>query len=462
MSTSQINTPIGIPSELSYGLPSSMVPSRKYELRVQPYGNSQFSTPGQAIRLVLPQTQRTLYNFQTGYLMGTVKFTHGAAAAGAPTAAEASYLLGSWYSMFNRQVIRCGGYVLETIDRPGELVNAITSMTMNPAERSTLNNSMGFNPSAVVTNLGVKMNVATGANDIGDALGDELNFTFAIPLIGLLNNTKFFPAWNGDLEIELTLNDFANYITSITAGQTVTAINITNVEYVVECLELSPESYNMVMAQSPDNKIVLKSQTYSYGSSTLAAQTGAGTIDIPWQIKVNSLKQIIWYSQPVGAAERSFAGVNPNLDNYSFICNGQAYPVQPVKARFPSEAFMQNQKAFGSTYSSSHSGSCSRFQFNTASTAYNLYHRPYNATVDVATLETAQRANKWFQCLDLETINSNKESLYNGISTSGTSSQLRLNIAVPLANAVHNVHMWSCHDAMIVLDGNSGITSVVV
>lgn len=461
--SSQINTPVGIPSELNFSLPSSMVPSRKFELRVQPYGQSTFTSSGQAIKITLPQMQRTLYNFQTAYLFGTVSYTHGKAGAD-PIADEASYLLGSWYSLFSRQVIRAGsGYVLETIDNPGQLVNAITSMTMNASERVALNNSLGFSNISGFLNTGVKLNVNTGATDIGGVTADEKEFTFAIPLIGILNNSKLWPAWNaGDMEIELTLADVSRYIASITPAQTVTGFTISNVEFVAECLELAPEAYNMVMAQNPE-KVVLKTQTYSYGSSSLPAGQGVGSIDIPFQIKVNSLKQLVWYSQPSDAAEKTFAGVNPNLENWNFVVNGISYPQRPIQAKYPSEAFLQNQKAFGSVYSSNHSGGATRTEFNTASNillngnlAYK-YHRNYNTAVN----QLDARANKWYQCLDLETINSNKESLYSGISTNGTTSTLRLNIANPLANAVHNIHYWSCQDVMVVMDMVSGITSVI-
>ena len=454
--SSQISTPIGIPSELNFSLPSSMVPSRKFELRVQPYGQSTFNSAGQAIRITLPQMSRTLYNFQTGYLFGTVLFTQ----TGGNINTDPSYLLGSWYSMFSRQVVRAGsGYVLETIDRPGLLVNAVSSMTMNSSEKIALNNSFGFSNQSGFLNIGPKLNVVSAiGNGIANG-GAELSFTFAIPLIGILNNAKLWPAWNsGDLEIELTLDNVANYIAATTAN-TITAVSISNVEFVCECLELAPEAYNMIMTQNP-SQVVLKTQTYTYGSSSLPAQQGVGSIDIPFQIKVNSLKQLIWYSQPSNAADESFGGVNPNLDNWNFIVNGISYPQRPVQAKYPAEAFMQNQKSFGSIYSTSHSGSSTRTEFNTASTAYNAFYRPYLTNAAVADLET--RANKWYQCLDLETINSNKESLYSGISTNGTTSTIRLNIAAQLANFVHNIHYWSCQDVMVVMDIASGITSVVV
>lgn len=445
--TSQINTPVGIPSELNFSLPSSMVPSRKFELRVQPYGQSTFDSAGQSIRIVLPQMQRTLYNFQTAYLFGTVTFEHPGTAD-----TDISYLLGSWYSLFSRQVIRAGsGYVLETIDAPGQLVNAITSMTMGADDRVCAENSFGFNASAPVSNLGVKINTVSDINST-----NEKNFTFAIPLIGILNNTKLFPAFmNGDLEIELTLAQISSYIASKTANS-VTKTTLQNIEFVVECLELSPESYNMVMAQNPE-RVVLKTQTYSYGSASIPAEY-RGTLDVPFQIKVNSMKQLIWYTSPSNAIEKNYGGVNPNLENWQFISNGVSYPTQPVKSKYPAESFLQNQKSFGSVYSSQHSGNQQRLQFNVGSTAYNNYHRAYNNTYD----QIEEKASKWFQCLDLETINSNKESLYSGISTNSTTSTIRLNIGTTLANTSHNLHYWSCQDIMVVMDMTTGITNVVV
>lgn len=447
--TSTVNTPVGIISELNFQLPSSMVASRKFELRVQPYGQSTFDSPGQAIRIVLPQMQRTLYNFQTAYLLATVAFDH----AGTPDT-DFSYLLGSWYSLFSRQVVRAGsGYVLETIDNPGQLVNAITSMTMNEQDKACLENSFGFNATHPASNVGVKINSASDINS-----DSEKNFTFAIPLIGILNNTKLFPAFmNGDLEIELTLAQISSYITAaVNQVNTVTKTTLQNIEFVIECLELSNESYNIVMSQNPD-KVVLKTQTYSYGSASLQPQA-SGSVDIPFQIKVNSMKQLIWYTSPSNSIEKNYGGVNPNLNSWNFIVNGISYPQQNVKSRFPAESFLQNQKSFGSVYSTQHSGVASRVQFNVASSAYNRYHRAYNNTFG----SIEEKASKWYQCLDLEVINSNKESLYSGISTNGTSATIRLNIDTNLANVTHNVHYWSCQDVMVVMDMVSGITNVVV
>lgn len=449
---SHVETPLGIPQELNFDLPSSMLPSRKYEYRVNPYGQAQF-TPGQTIQLVIPQTQRTFANFQTHYITGRVVFTH----AGVVNT-DASYVLGSWYSLFNRQVVRTsGGYVLETIEQPGRLFNMVTSCVLNFTERQALGLSIGFDGEfhlyGRANNIGVKIN----ENSIASGTGNTTNLVhnFAIPLIGILNMAKFFPLWNGDLIIELTLDQLTNYIRSLTSN-TVTSVTLTDIEYVCEFLELSNESYAMVMQRFP-GQVSIKSQSYSYGSASIPS--GGGAIDIPFQIKVQSLKQLFWYANISNAIDGAYGGVNPNLDNWQFIVNGTSYPQRPVQVKYPAEAYMQISKAFGSVYSNSHSGQFQRSNFRVGQTAYNEFYAAYNTTVNGSNLEND--SNKFYQVLDLESINANKESLYSGISTNGQTSTIRLSrLAATTANM--SLDYWSCHDVVIVMDMQSGITSVIV
>ena len=68
-------SPIGVPQELIFELPSSMLDSRKIEERIQPYSSSSYNTAGQVAKFTIPQTDRKLLNGQTMYLTG--KFTLG-------------------------------------------------------------------------------------------------------------------------------------------------------------------------------------------------------------------------------------------------------------------------------------------------------------------------------------------------------------------------------------------------
>ena len=144
-----------------------------------------------------------------------------------------------------------------------------------------------------------------------------------------------------------------------------------------------------------------------------------------------------------------------------------AYPQQLVKADRPSECFMQNQKSFGSLYSTSHSGSATKYNFAKASnvggaTATGEYAVYNAAPVGMAAWIVAANANKWYQALDLEIINSLKETLYTGISTKGSTNTLRLNIGSQgLAAQPHAVHFFSCFDVILEFDYANQIVNVI-
>ena len=131
-------TPIGVPSELIFDLPFSMLDSRKIEQRIQPYSQSQYTSAGQVAKFTIPQTDRTLASGQTMYLTGNIDFSN------LGTLETNMYsILGSFYSIFSRQVVNANGTVWETIERPGELVNMLISMTMNASEKLSQSNSFG-------------------------------------------------------------------------------------------------------------------------------------------------------------------------------------------------------------------------------------------------------------------------------------------------------------------------------
>jgi len=111
---------------------------------------------------------------------------------------------------------------------------------------------------------------------------------------------------------------------------------------------------------------------------------------------------------------------------------------------------MQNQKAFGSLYSTSHCGSATRINFSKASTVGGEYAAYTTKPIDFAGYSSANAANKWYQCLDLEIINSLKETLYTGISKKGLTNTLRLNIGSrSLVAVTHAVDFYSCFDVIL-------------
>ncbi len=144
----------------------------------------------------------------------------------------------------------------------------VTSMVLSNAEKIPMSNSFGFSSlgaTAGYLNIGPSLFAGTaGAITDGSVVTNSgLTQSYAIPLIGILNCAKMWPAWLGDLEIELTLNSIANFIAYTTAKSNISAISVSNIEYVTEVLELPPQSYSQLLAAnqlSSQNQIIIKSQ----------------------------------------------------------------------------------------------------------------------------------------------------------------------------------------------------------
>ena len=137
-----------------------------------------------------------------------------------------------------------------------------------------------------------------------------------------------------------------------------------------------------------------------------------------------------------------------------FVTNGKYYPQRPVKLTNPSEVYMQIQKSFGSIKSYSHSGSIGKYELCRRITSNGLYA---STITGKATLQTL--GNKFYLSIDTEIINTNKDSLYNGIQT-GVNSNIRLNIAESFTAGVI-CYYWCCYDVLLEMDFVSGITRAI-
>ena len=179
-----------------------MYPSRKQEYSKARMNSQTFSTPGQDIQLVLSRMENSFYDPATILLNFTVDYT-GITAGISGT--DASFLLGYAYSHFSRQVVRpISGQPIETIDNPSLLANAILNMTMGNQEKQALSATFGFNAAEMHTNLGAQIDNSTQLK----------TQSYSLPLICCLNTSKLIPAFISDIEIDLTLNNIANFISS--------------------------------------------------------------------------------------------------------------------------------------------------------------------------------------------------------------------------------------------------------
>jgi hypothetical protein len=401
------------------------------------------------------------------YLTGRIAITASTAAGAA--AATAIYLNPAGiYGSFSRLTVRsANGNTLDDIQNPGYVANMLLKAGLTFDEKIGCANTMLLNERGDNSNLGLSVNV--------DGLpGQERVIDFAMPMIGLLSMSKYLPAYGTELIIELTLASVSSFAPVCnTANATINDMTFTNLELVSQVLEFSPSAFQLIQAQYPD-KIVLKSETYSFGSSTIAGGT-VGTVDVPFNIRVNSLKRLLMACSPAGVMEGiGYGSVCPNANGIQFVSNGIMYPQRPVSCSRPAEVYAQFQKAFGGLYSADKSGSIPISGFRRASTAYVTdVYAAYNplvpTTVDklndpVNGNGAATKPNSWYFMLDLESMSNHKDSLYGGINTTGSSSNIiRLDIQTGLAPGIaHTISYFSCHDVLLNIDLASGIVSSIV
>jgi len=451
---------IALPVELDFSLPASLPDNKSYELRTSPTNGASYSTPGSIVQFSLPLLQRSFYESSTMYLTGRCTTT---AAVAASSSTNRIFLNpGGIYGAFSRLTVRtAGGNTLDDIQNPGIIANMLLKAGLTTSERITCANTMLLNERQDTSNLGMSFNWA-------GTPGQLLTLDFAMPMIGLLNLVKYLPAYGSELIIELTLNSLTNFAPLADGvNNSLTGFTFSNLEMVSQVLEFAPTAFTQIQQRYPE-AITLKSETYSFGASQLAAQS-VGSVDIPFNIRVASLKRLFMACSPADVAEGvGYGSVNPNANSISFVSNGMSYPQRPVQCQRPAECFAQWQKAFGGLYSADKSGAIGINGWRRASTAYvTSVYGAYSAAIGAATADksTASIAapNSWYFVLDLEALSAHKEALYNGINTTGSSSNyIRIDIGTQLANVAHTVSYFSCHDVLLKFDlVNGQVMSIV-
>jgi hypothetical protein len=453
---------VALPSELDFSLPASLPDNKSYEIRTQPTNGASFvsTAGGTVIQCSLPLLQRSFYESDTMYLTGRITLAPSLA-SGALSATGIALNPAGIYGAFSRLTVRAAnGNTLDDIQNPGFIANLLMKSGITFAERISLTNTLLMGQLIDSSNLGLNVNIQN-APGVGTVLD------FAMPMIGLLNMTKYLPAYGSELIIELTMATPSSFAPVVNGnGAVLNSFTMTNLEMVSQVLEFSPSAFAMVQAQYPE-KIVLKSETYSFGSSTIAGAT-VGTVDIPFNIRVNSLKRLFAIFSPSDGVEGvGYSGVCPNAQGIQFISNGVQYPQRAVQCSRPAESYAQWLKAFGGLYSADKSGQFTLTSFRRASTAYvaGVYgaYTPSQLNTVVDKISLATPGNTWYFALDLEALSNHKDSMYNGINTTGSSANyVRVDIATALANVPHTVSYFSCHDILLNIDLMTGIVSTIV
>lgn len=455
---------MALTSEFFYGFPTGMVPSRSYENRILPTNGQTFNTPGTNIMFTIPKLDRSFMENPTLYFTGRTTFSGlPADASGNPTSIVYFKAGGAW-SQFNRFTIQNANSMnIDDLQYPGRLVNVYMNLSLDTAGQTALANNMLLFDSNDMTystaankfasNIGLVINSAT-------YVGQQLIVDWAIPFIGILNNSnKYYPLFCENMNLLFQLGAVNDFLVS-PGSLANTTYTMSNLEIVYQVCELSQESFAEFMASYPLGQIQLKTQSHSYTNGQIAGGT-YGQVDLPFSIQVNSMKQLLMIASPSDVAEGDgYGSVNLNLNEWQFWCNGITYPQRALQASRPAEAFNQLMKSMGALYSSEKPTNISIGTWRIASTAYlpGIYGAYNNSTTYLLS-----RGSKFFYLLDLETLNNHNDIVANGIETTGSSgTYIRFNIASPLSATNHTVHMYSTHDVLLTFDIGMGTISATI
>ncbi|RYE57464.1 MAG: hypothetical protein EOP48_05730 [Sphingobacteriales bacterium] len=383
-------------------------------------------------------------------------------------------LLGSILSAFPSIKLRPNGTQVEEIVNPGPVFARLWDLVLDRSAKLALSAMLLFdpvNPGAQGIILNSNNSSGTGG-DSHNNMNSNSTFAFCIPIPCIISQmANYFPLYASNVDFEFTLDNPSNYITQVvTATASIPTVTFSNLELFFQTVRFEGEAFAKVLEATPpqDGMLCLKSSTWLYNAVNLPASLGVGRTDLLYSVQAKSIKRIVMWATPSNAPGKLFDGVQPNSSGIQLVTGSTTWPAQPVSWDNPAIVMAENQRALSALFSSSHCGNIHPKSFGRASTEFNDYYDAYNT--DAANLALAVESatgalgfasvpltdcsllqNKFVYIMDCESLNGQRDGLYHGLSSRGTSSTIRLNIATALPAYAHTFSMWSEVDTKILI-----------
>lgn len=269
--------------------------------------------------------------------------------------------------------------------------------------------------------------------------------TVCLPLVTnlFLNSDKMIPLGKlkGDIELQILLESMTRSV--ISAGTT--AWTISNMEMVLEIIELSDQSQSIVDEFTPpDRPIYIHSNSWRYLSTPLPNGT-IGQFSSLISARYNSLKTIVCLPQLSTHTSSQNAWslssrVNPNIDYYSWRVGSSIVPAKPVYLNNPgstasttagfSESYMELLKSLGGAnnmYSNQIVGQ----------TQYNVWDAANNAALGINQFSVAASSynNGFAIAQELEVYSQRSDLMLQGVNTIGQNIFHDINISTAISSA---------------------------
>ena len=436
-----------IPSNLVYSGKIESSPARRYRTNIQPQNGTGPYAGGNTVIINIPTQANTFLIPSESYLKFTLAATIGAAAADF-NAFDAH----GAHGVIQRLRVYHGSSLLQDIDNYSDLAKvlfdyqaaldttqgrlSITSGTNPNYAGADVNNIRPVNKGATIASL-----AATGTRTIG---------TFAINLVSLVGSLaggKYLPlhfAQASPLRVELVLaaNSFAVGAFGANAG----AIQLSNVEYIAEFLQLSSGAIDAIAQRAGGSLQLVVPDYRNYVYS--AAVSNNATITMPVAAKFSSLKSLV-----VTPRESTLTGTATYYPN-AHVKNGLAQWTMRIGSEvLPSTApttdpefFSEAAKCFGSLADMNYQPSIDLTAFAQAQAV---------AITDANT--TARTDSGAFLIgLDCETYqNVDKSSIFAGMDTTTSDIFVTMQYGTVAVATTMLYNAFACFDNVIVFENGA-------
>jgi hypothetical protein len=330
------------------------------------------------------------------------------------------------YTSFSRLDVQAGSQTIDTISSYNILMNMMSNLTLDIAQKYGQQSGFGYSVSATPTIEELDGRLC-GAAETG---------SFAGPLMCILSNSeKLLPLFAmPQMRIVLTVESLANMFTTTVVP---TGWTLSNVELRYKVVDMGSEVENMVRAMG--DKIYIKSQSFSCSSTTLAAAT-ASSVELVFNQRYASVKSLFAING-VGTAgsNKAFDSVDltGSTGDYTFIIGGVNYPQKPISARTNRAGALQElRSAVGSVFDKNNS-----LSINSAEFAYNS---------GTASACTYRIPGKFYVATSTEKLNSN--NILTGISTQNSPISYRINTGQSIGVNASTITLVVNYDSLIEVD----------
>jgi len=464
-----INNQNSVTSDILYNLKNSAGTSRRYRTNIPPNNGQQFS-PGTQMNFSIPCARKNTYlDGQNSYLRLTLKNNDSS---------NMMYLDNTGASLINMLTIYQSGNLIDQCPNYNLLFNYITDFNYDFASHfgflsAYLGTAQTFTGASDVTlavaGSGVSA-LAAGAivGSVTSESFSEARSGYSIPVSGIttvclpllcaifLNSDKMIPLGKLKSDIEFIVL-LETLVKSVMTSST-TNWSIINAELVLEIIELSDTSQQIVDSFSPpDRPIYIHSNEWRYFSNTLPSGT-TGNFTSLVSARYNSLKTLVLLPQLTSetTTKNSYSvssRINPNIISYLWRCGGSIIPNKSVTLRNDnttggfSEAFVEVIKTF-------HGFNNTFCRPMIGAAEYNIWDQATNATLGINTkyANTLSFFNGFAIAQELEVYSTRNDVILQGINTIGQNIFFDCNIDTTGPTGSYTLNFFANFDVILVIE----------